>query len=148
MLAGLAGTVVPALPGLSLIFIAVFFYALFTGFAQISIWTIVILGVIVILISLFDYLAGIYGAKKFGGSKWGILGAFLGGAVGLLVFNIWGLIAGTFLGAAGVEILAGKSYKDAGKVGLGTLFGFLASMVMKVIVGLIIVIAFTLDLIF
>ncbi|MDR2140499.1 MAG: DUF456 domain-containing protein [Deltaproteobacteria bacterium] len=143
MLLGLAGSVLPILPGLPIIFGAYLGYGFFTGWAAYGWLTMVIVGVLVALSLVLDQLASIVGAKKFGAGKAGMIGSFIGAIVGLIFFNIPGLILGTFLGAALFELIfANRGKLAAFKAGIGALLGFLASSLFKFMLGVILILFF------
>ncbi|MFQ6078567.1 MAG: DUF456 domain-containing protein [Thermodesulfobacteriota bacterium] len=104
-LIGLAGTILPTLPGNLLIFGGALVYGIFTGFGEVTFWVLAALGAISIGAQVLDYAAEAYGAKRFGATKYGIWGAIIGGIVGFITFNIGGLIVGIFLGAVILEII-------------------------------------------
>ena len=139
MLVGLAGVILPMLPGVPIIWLGAFLYGLFTGFEEIN-WN--ILGVFAILTGftiILDYVANLYGAKRMGATRWGILGAILGMLVGLLTAGLIGLLIGSFLGAVLGEILSGKTQSQALRAGIGTFLGFLGGTLIKFIVGSIMI---------
>jgi uncharacterized protein YqgC (DUF456 family) len=138
-LIGLAGTILPTLPGTILIFAGTLVYGIFTGFEEVTLWVLAVLAGISIGGLLLDYVAGAYGAKRFGASKYGIWGAIIGGIVGLIILNIVGLIVGVFLGAIVPEILLGQGLKESLKIGWGSLLGFLGGTLMKFILGLLMI---------
>ncbi len=80
---GLAGTVLPALPGVPLIFGGLLLIAYQDGFNKVGVVTLVILGILAALAFAIDYLAAIFGAKRVGASKLAIIGATVGTIVGL-----------------------------------------------------------------
>ncbi|MDR1578367.1 MAG: DUF456 domain-containing protein [Deltaproteobacteria bacterium] len=138
MLVGLAGSVLPIIPGLPIIFGAYLGYGLWSGWQEYGLWTMLIVGGLVATSIVFDQLASIVGAKKFGAGKAGMIGSFIGAIVGLIVFNVIGLIVGTFAGAAIFELLfANRSLMESLKAGTGALLGFLASSLFKFILGMI-----------
>jgi len=137
MLLGLIGSVAPALPGPPLVFAGALFYALATRFAAVGWAVIVALALIAAFSQVMDYLASAWGAKKFGGGKWGVIGSLLGGIAGFLFFSLPGMIAGIFTGAVVLEFAFGN--KEAGaalRVGGGSLVGFLAGALMKVVISI------------
>lgn len=143
ILIGLAGTVIPALPGNPLIFLGALVWAMYFGFGSVGVGTLVILGSIAVLAQVFDYLASAYGAKKFGSTKWGIWGSIFGGIFGMIVLNVIGLVFGVFLGAVLAELVfAGKSAQHSLKVGLGSILGFLGGTVLKFILGIVMIAIF------
>jgi len=137
MAVGLIGVFAPILPGIPLAWLGLFIYAIGTGFERISITTVIVFSVLAVLIMLLDFLAPILGAKKYKASKYGILGAFLGLMVGIIVFGFWGIILGPFIGAFSVELIAGRQPRGALKSAVGTFVGFVAGALMKVIFILI-----------
>ena len=70
-------------------------------------------------------------------SKYGIVGAFLGLIVGIIIFGFWGIIIGLFIGAFSLELMAKRQLKGAFKSAIGTSVGFIAGTLMKVIFILI-----------
>jgi len=139
-LIGLAGTILPALPGNILIFAGTLVYGICTGFEKVTFWVLAALAGISIGAQVLDYAAGAYGAKRFGATKYGMWGAIIGGVVGLLILNIAGLVLGLFLGGVIPELLvAGRSLKGALSTGWGSLLGFLGGTLMKFILGLIMI---------
>lgn len=142
-LVGLAGTIIPVLPGAGLIFAGAFIYAFFTNFEKVEISTIVILAIVAALSQLFDYLSGAYGAKKMGSTKAGVWGSVIGGILGMIGGNVIGLVIGIFLGAVVAEMFfANKTAVHSLKIGLGSILGFLGGTVAKLIIGIAMVIIF------
>jgi uncharacterized protein YqgC (DUF456 family) len=139
-LIGLAGTILPALPGNILIFAGTLVYGIFTGFEEVTFWVLAGLAAISIGAQVLDYVAEAYGAKRFGATKYGVWGAIIGGIVGLMILNIPGLVVGLFLGAVIPELLfGGRSLKGALSIGWGSLLGFLGGTFMKFILGLLMI---------
>jgi uncharacterized protein YqgC (DUF456 family) len=136
MLLGLAGTILPVVPGLPIMWAGALIYALLTGFEEIG-WTyLIIFGLLTVAVQALDYVANLYGAKKMGASGWGILGAFLGMVVGLFTGGLVGLLLGPFVGAVLGEIMIGKkTTSQALKAGAGTFLGFLGGTLVKFAVG-------------
>jgi uncharacterized protein YqgC (DUF456 family) len=124
VLVGIAGAVLPALPGAPLVFLGLLCGAWADGFRKVGWFTISILAVLMLLTVVVDFLASRWGAKRVGASWLALAGAFLGTLVGLF-FNIPGLIFGPFLGAVAGEWLAVRNLRQAGKVGLGTWLGMI-----------------------
>jgi uncharacterized protein YqgC (DUF456 family) len=136
MLVGLAGTVLPVIPGLPIMWVGALIYALLTGFENVG-WTyLVVFGALTVAVQVLDYVANLYGAKKMGAGGWGILGAFLGMVVGLFTGGLLGLLLGPFVGAfLGEMLIARKTASQALKAGLGTFLGFLGGTLVKFAVG-------------
>lgn len=131
LLAGLLGTVYPALPGLALMFAGSWLIGHAGGYQIIGTGTLVALGIVAALGTAVDYVAGMLGAKFTGASKQAVLGSFIGGIAGAF-FSIPGLLLGPMIGAAAGEIIARKDVWSAGKVSIGTFIGFILGVVAKV----------------
>ena len=137
MVTGLAGVVLPFLPGIPLVWIGLFIFASATGFKLISLATVLIFLVLTIALTALDFLAPMIGAKKYQASKWGILGSFLGAIIGIFTLGIWGIILGPFLGALTGELIAGKGKNQAFKSALGAFLGFILGTLVRLIAALI-----------
>jgi len=139
---GLIGTVLPILPGTTIILAAIVIHRLMLGAEKSIGWgTIGILVLLVLVSYLFDFLGGYFGARYFGATRWGAGGALLGGIVGLF-FGIPGLFIGPVIGAIGGEVIAGKRIINAGRAGWGSLVGNLGSMIGRLMVALIMILIF------
>ena len=123
ILAGLAGTILPALPGLPLMFAGMFLAAWADGFREIGGWTLGVLAVLTVVSIGVDIAATALGAKRVGASKLAMVGAAIGTLVGGLVFSLPGLILGPFIGAVAGELIRGKQLHEASRVGVGTWIG-------------------------
>jgi uncharacterized protein YqgC (DUF456 family) len=137
MLAGLAGTLLPVVPGLPLMWLAMLGYGWFTGWQAYGLTALVVTGLVVLLSLVVDYAASAIGAKKFGASRAGLFGAVAGGILGLIFFSLPGLILGIFLGALVLELVISR--RDLGAAltaGVGALLGFLAGSFFKFMLGL------------
>jgi hypothetical protein len=142
MIAGLAGSVLPGIPGSPLILLGAFLYAWYTGFAQIT-WTTLLGLLILTLLSQFvDFFASVLGVKRRGGSRWGMAGALLGGIFGIFAGGIVGLILGTFLGAFFLEMIHTRNVEASWKSGVGTLIGFLFGTLGKLGIALLMIALF------
>ncbi|MEA1928521.1 MAG: DUF456 domain-containing protein [Candidatus Auribacterota bacterium] len=145
-LSGLAGSIFPGMPGPPIVFAGALIYGILTGFAEIGWVMLLALGLLAAISQLLDYLASAYGAKKFGGSSWGIWGSLIGGLIGFFIFTIPGMIIGLFSGAVIMELWKGKKETRAAlKVGGGSLLGFLGGTLMKVIFSLLMIGLFLVD---
>ena len=127
---GLAGTVLPALPGVPLIFGGLLLVAYLDGFNKVGVFTLVILGVLAVIAFAVDYVAAMMGAKRAGASRLAVIGATLG-TVGGLFFGFVGIIIGPFAGAAVGEFIARKDALQAGKVGFATWLGIVIGTAAK-----------------
>ncbi|MGQ9531879.1 MAG: DUF456 domain-containing protein [Desulfotomaculales bacterium] len=135
-IAGLAGTVLPVLPGAPLILLGMVVYGLFTGFANLTWGFFAGQAAAVALTFLIDYLASIWAVRRYGGSKAALWGGVAGLLLGVPVFGPAGLILGPFIGAFLGELVAGRSPSRALHVGVGSLVGLLGGTVLKVAVEL------------
>jgi len=133
MLVGLIGVFAPFIPGIPLAWLGLFIYAIGTGFESISIPVIITFFILMVLISIVDFLAPMLGAKKYQASKFGIIGALLGLIIGILTLSLWGIVIGPFLGVFGFELISKKQSKGAFKAAVGTFMGFIAGTLIKII---------------
>ena len=132
---GLAGTVLPALPGLPLVFVGMLVAAWADGFSNVPVCVLVVLGLLTLLSLAIDFWATALGAKRVGASRKAVAGAMLG-TLGGLFFGPFGLLLGPFAGALAGELLHRRSLDkahlgDAAKIGLGTWLGILFGVVLK-----------------
>jgi uncharacterized protein YqgC (DUF456 family) len=147
LLAGLIGCLIPVLPGHLLLFLAAVSHRLMLGADESGLawWSFLILGAMMAASQAIEMLSGAAGAKWFGGTKWGALGAFVGALAGLFFMPI-GLIAGPLVGAFGFEMaFAKKEAKPAMASGMGSVAGTVIGMVVKVFFGVLMVAWFLLD---
>lgn len=132
ILLGLAGTLLPALPGLPLMFAGMLIAAWVDQFEQVGGWTIAVLALLTAISLAVDIAATAMGARRIGASKLAMLGATLGTLFGGIVFNIPGLILGPFIGAMLGEFIQGREWRHASKVGFGTWIGLAIGTALKV----------------
>jgi len=130
MLIGFVGSVLPGLPGTPLILIAAIAHRLFFGAHSVSNLVLTILILLTLGSVVLDYLASVYGAKRFGATWRGALGALLGGLIGLF-FHLPGIILGPFVGATLLEMMGGYEFKKASRAGVGAMVGLLAGVIGK-----------------
>lgn len=130
ILAGIAGTILPALPGVPLVFAGMLLAAWANGFHDVSVWVIVLLGVLTLVSLAVDFFASLLGAKRAGASKKALWGAVLGTFAGLFL-GIPGLLLGPFIGAVAGEMLDGREWRAASKVGFGTWLGIVVGAALK-----------------
>ncbi len=136
MAIGLIGTVLPIVPGTTIILAGAVIHRIMLGAERSVGWgTIAALISLTLVSYLVEMAAGYFGARRFGATKWGTLGAVVGGLVGLF-FALPGLIIGPIVGAVAGELIAGKRLVKAGKAGWGTLLGSVAGMIAKLAIGL------------
>jgi uncharacterized protein YqgC (DUF456 family) len=130
ILVGIAGVILPALPGLPLVFAGMLLAAWAGDFQQIGWLPLVVLGVLTLVSVAVDFFATMVGAKRVGASRKALLGAVVGTFAGLF-FGPVGLFAGPFVGALLGELWHGRELGKAAKVGLGTWLGILLGTVLK-----------------
>jgi uncharacterized protein len=131
VLIGLAGIVIPALPGHVLIFAGLVLAAWADGFARVGAATLIVIGVIGALSYGVDFAATALGAKHLGASKRAMVGAAFGTVFGLFL-GLPGLIVGPFVGAVLGELSANRDWKRAGKAGVAAWIGFAIGTAVKV----------------
>jgi hypothetical protein len=131
VLVGVAGTILPALPGVPFVFGGLLIVAWLGDFQRIGWPTLTILAILTAFAVLVDLLASLLGAKRVGASKLALLGAAIGSIVGIF-FGLIGIFIFPFIGAVIGELIARKEMGQAAKVGvatwLGLLFGALAKL--------------------
>lgn len=158
---GIAGTVLPALPGTALVFAGIVLGAWIDDFTRVSGWTVGFIGLLAAAAFAVDYLAAVMGAKRAGASRLALVGAAIGtvaglftGLVGLLFMPLVGAVIGEYLslrrqgGAPGDAVLDARGVVVAGpggaptaatagqraaRVGLATWVGLLVGTVAKVV---------------
>jgi uncharacterized protein YqgC (DUF456 family) len=130
VLIGLAGAVLPALPGLPLMYAGLFLAAWTGDFQQVGWITLMIIGVLMLVATAIDLLASLLGTKRVGASGKAVAGAALGTVVGIF-FGLPGLLLGPFAGALVGELMAGRDVDQAARAGLGAWLGFLLGSIAK-----------------
>jgi uncharacterized protein len=135
---GMAGTVVPLVPGIPVVFGGLLLAAWTEGFQRVGMWPLVAIGVLAALSLAIDFVASLLGAKKVGASPQALAGATIGGLVGIFL-GIPGLLLGPFLGAVAGELYARRNLGQAGKVGLGTWLGLVFGAIAKIVVGFLMI---------
>lgn len=130
VIVGLAGIILPALPGVPLVFIGLLVAAWTEGFERVGWLPLVVLGVLTLISVVIDVLSTVIGAQKVGASKLALLGAAIGTVVGLFFMPI-GLFVGPFAGALVGEYVHGRQLGQATKVGIGTWLGIVLGVALK-----------------
>lgn len=133
---GVIGAFVPVIPGTPFSYAALLLMQ-FTLGAPFS-WTFLLIwGAVVGIIMTVDGLIPAEGARRMGGSKYGIYGCMIGGILGIFIFPPFGIILGPIAGAFIGEFTYGKKSKTAFKAALGSFAGFVVAMFLKISVSLI-----------
>jgi uncharacterized protein len=128
---GLAGVVLPGLPGTVLIFAGLLLAAWADGFVRVGVGIMIVLGVLTVATYFVDVVAMALGMKRLGASRRAMAGAALGTLAGLF-FGLPGLVVGPFAGAVLGELTANNDLRGAGRAGIVAWLGFLIGTVVKV----------------
>ena len=131
ILLGLAGSILPILPGPPLSFVGLFLLALLKHFSPpLTLTLVIILAIVTILVIVMDYIIPLLGAKRYGASKWGVWGSVLGMAIGIF-WSPFAMLVGAFIGAVVVEWLVGKKKGEALRAGWGVVMGALFATILR-----------------
>lgn len=142
MLIGVAGCLIPVVPGTPILLAAAVGHRLYFGDTGPSTLVLLILTFLTIISLIFDQLASVIGAKKLGATWKGVTGAVLGGLIGLF-FSLPGIILGPFIGATLFELFGDREFRDALKAGVGATLGLLLGAVGKVAVSVVMMLMFS-----
>lgn len=135
---GVAGLMMPIVPGVAIVYLGVLTIAWADDFARIGVPMLILLGAITAVGLIADNVAGLFGARRAGASGWGVFGAGVGALVGI-PFGLPGIIFGPAIGALGFEYMKNTDVRRAAKAGVGGLFGFLLGIVAKCVFAFIII---------
>jgi uncharacterized protein YqgC (DUF456 family) len=138
ILGGLAGSVLPVLPGIPMVFGGIWLAAAVDGYRHLGVWWLLIIGAIGVLGVIVDFIAGALGARRVGASTRALWGATIGTIVGMF-FGIPGLLFGPFVGAIAGELSSGNSVLRSAHVGVGTWLGLLFGTVLKLVLSFLMV---------
>jgi len=138
VIAGLAGTVVPALPGVPLVFAGLFLGAWIDGFRAVGWGTIGVLAVLTVIAVVLDFVASAAGARYLGASSRAFWGATVGAVIGIF-FGIPGMLLGPFLGAVLGELGAGRNLVHSGKAGIGAWLGMVVATALKLAIAFLMI---------
>lgn len=127
---GLAGALLPVLPGPVLVFAGLLLASWADGFTRVGPLILILLALMTIAVYVVDFLAGAYGVDRTGASRRAVIGAILGSLVGLF-FGIPGLLLGPFVGAVAGEYTVRRRLREAGKAGAGAWLGLALGAVAK-----------------
>lgn len=134
-LTGLAGMILPLLPGAPVLFLGLAIGAWAEDFTYVGYGTLGVLAGLTLLTYAVDFFSGVLGARHFGASKRAMIGAAIGAVVGLFL-GIIGIIIGPFIGAVIGELSAKRSVSEAGYAGVGTTIGLVVGIVAKLMIGI------------
>ncbi|PWJ60651.1 hypothetical protein CLV98_101836 [Dyadobacter jejuensis] len=144
LLIGLAGAILP-LPGPGLSFVGLLLLHL-SGFGTLDSTYLIAFGALALLMAVLDIYLPVWGAKRFGGTRYGSVGAVVGLVAGLFLLPGIGLLLGTFLGALVGELLGGFPVNKAVRAAFGTFVGFMTGVVMQVMLCLAMIVFATISL--
>lgn len=129
VIVGLAGVVMPALPGTMLVFAGLVLAAWADGFSRVGAGTLVVLGLLAA--GSYGIVAAALGARRLGASRRAMAGAAIGTVLGLFL-GLPGLIIGPFVGAVAGELTLHRDVLKAGRAGVAAWIGFAIGMAVKV----------------
>ncbi len=128
---GIAGVILPALPGVVFVFGGILLAAWIDDFTRISGWTIGVLAVLAIIAFVVDYVASTLAARRAGASTLGLVGAAVGTVLGIFT-GLIGLVFMPLVGAAVGEFIAQQDAIRAGRVGVATWIGLVIGTALKI----------------
>jgi len=131
---GIAGTLLPALPGTPLVFGGLLLAAWADGFQNVGVGTVVVLAVLTALAFCVDFISSSLGARGAGASRGAVVGAALGTLIGVF-FGFAGIILGPFLGATIGEFMAHRNLSQAGRAGAAAWIGFMLGIGVKLMLA-------------
>ena len=142
LIIGIAGSIIPVLPGPPISFLGLLIFHFFTSY-QIDVDVLWLLAAAVSIITFLDYWLQVYGVKRFGGGKKAINGTILGLILGFFIFPPFGVIIGPFIGAfIGARMEVKEDLSSAMKIALGALAGFLGGTLLKFTLSIYIAVLF------
>ncbi len=131
---GLAGTLLPALPGTAFVLAGIVLGAWIDDFTRVGGWALSVITVMAIAAWVLDYIAGLVGARRAGASRQAVLGAAIGTVVGLFM-GLVGVLFLPLVGAALGEWLARRDSEAAVRVGIATWLGLMVGLLAKVVLA-------------
>ena len=132
---GLAGLLLPVLPGAPLLFLGLLCAAWAENFRYVGLWTLLLFAAMAGLTYVVEFFSSILGAKMYGGSRRAMAGAAIGGIVGLF-FGIPGILLGPFVGAVLGELSLQRTLDQASRAGFGTVVGMAVGVAGKLAIGI------------
>lgn len=133
LLPGIIGAVLPIVPSVPWMFVVALIFGLIDRFQHLRWWELLILGILALISLIADNVSGLVGAHGTGASRWGILGGFVGGLLGLFFFPPWGAIFGMIIGVVILEIIASRDHQKAARSASGVILGNLANIIINLI---------------
>lgn len=145
--AGVAGTVLPALPGTALVLGGILLGAWIDDFSRVGWGSLSVITALAVLAWVLDYVAGMLGAQRAGASRQALIGAAVGTVVGLLM-GLVGVLFMPLVGAALGEYLARRDQRQALTVGVSTWIGIMVGLITKVVLAFVMIGIFVVALLF
>jgi uncharacterized protein YqgC (DUF456 family) len=135
---GIAGTVLPALPGTAFVLAGIVLIAWIDDFTRVGVWAVAVCALLAALAFVLDYVAGLLGARRAGASPQAVAGAAIGTVAGVFM-GLVGLLFMPLVGAAVGEFLARRNPRRAAQVGVATWLGVMVGLVAKVVLAFVMV---------
>jgi uncharacterized protein YqgC (DUF456 family) len=147
IIGGMAGAVLPTLPGIPMIFGGIWLVAAVDHYRHLGMWWLLTIGALASVGVIVDFIASAVGARRVGASRLALWGASLGTLIGMF-FGVPGLLFGPFIGALLGELASGNSVLRSAHVGVGTWLGLLFGTLLKLVISFVMVGLFGLALLF
>lgn len=136
IIAGFVGVFVPIIPGTPLIYVSLLIMQF--GLGSPFTWTFLIIwGIVVAVVATLDGLIPAEGARRMGGSRYGIYGCLIGALIGLVFFPPFGIIVGPIAGAFIGELVSGRKSRSAWRAAMGSFVGYLVATILKLSVSVV-----------
>jgi uncharacterized protein YqgC (DUF456 family) len=133
LLPGIIGAILPIVPSVPWMFVVALIFGIIDRFQHLHWWDLLSLGILALISFTADNISGLIGARGAGASKWGLLGGFIGGLIGLFFFPPWGAIIGMIIGVVVLEILASRDHKKVAKSASGVILGNLTNIIINLV---------------
>jgi uncharacterized protein YqgC (DUF456 family) len=135
---GMAGAVLPTLPGIPMIFGGIWLVAAVDHYRHLGMWWLLIIGALGSVGVIVDFIASALGARRVGASRLALWGASFGTLIGMF-FGVPGLLFGPFVGALLGELASGNSVLRSAHVGVGTWLGLLFGTLLKLVISFVMI---------
>lgn len=136
ILVGLVGTVIPILPGLVVIWVAIVGWAWLAGGGLLR-WSVV--AVCSVLMVVGYVLGAVLPERHLAAAEpsgWVLLGGTVGMVIGFLALPVVGLVVGAALGIFSAELLRARDLRRAWQLTMATLRGFGIAALVQFAIGL------------
>jgi hypothetical protein len=141
LVVGLFGSIAPVLPGPPIAYVSLLLLQ-FTSKQPFSSIFLILMAVVVVIVTVLDYVIPTIGTKKFGGSSYGAWGCIIGTLAGLFMFPPLGVIIMPFVGAFIGEMIYDNNFQKAFRAAFGSFLGFLSGTLMKLVICVVMIVAF------